>query len=167
MNSMKIKLKEMKTFEERIEWVYYLVNDGFINAEQLIELMAAIVKMGNKTPLDESENSFNIIYKSIDCIMKSDEVILNTEKATMDGVFQDLEAMKIAFEKFYKEHIFMFGYTLSEAPYHGWKGDSLKNMKGIDRYLCEKSNEIYAMILKGLGQDNVLREVNENENDKK
>ena len=76
---------------------------------------------------------------------------LDYEKVSMAGFYSDLEKLKAEMERFYDKHVFYLGYSLSDAPYHGWSGDELKEMRQINKEICDKVKEMYAVILKGLG----------------
>ena len=70
--------------------------------------------------------------------MKND---FNFSKAPMKGFYEDLLKLKTKIEEFYDENLFYMGYSLDDAPYHGWNGDSLKEMKEIDREICKRFYE--------------------------
>lgn len=76
---------------------------------------------------------------------------LDYEEASMAGFHEDLERLKAETEKFYDDFVFYLGHSLSDAPYHGWTGEELKEMRQIDKEICDKVKEMYAVILKGLG----------------
>jgi hypothetical protein len=76
---------------------------------------------------------------------------MNFSKVTMSGFYSDLGKLKIALEKLYDDNIFHLGYGLCDAPFHGWSGEYLKNMREIDREICLRFKEIYAITLCGLG----------------
>lgn len=76
----------------------------------------------------------------------------NYPKVKMEGFYKDLIKLKSEIEKVYDENVFYLGYSLDDAPYHGWCGESLKEMREIDREICKKFHEIYAIILCGVGE---------------
>lgn len=73
-------------------------------------------------------------------------------KVPMKGFYDDLLRLKEEVEKLYDKDVFYLGYSLSEAPYHGWSGENLKEMREIDREIVKRFHEIYAIILSGLGE---------------
>ena len=78
------------------------------------------------------------------------------EKATMQGVHDDLIRLKPLIEKFYDKYIFYLSYWESECGFHGWewsKDDgTMANMAKITDRIMTKFEEIYALILAGLGE---------------
>ena len=78
-------------------------------------------------------------------------------KAAMKGVLGDLESLKPIIENLYDEKIFYLDYWETDCPYHGWDWkkdeDVLKNMSYICDEIAKKFEEIYALILIGLGED--------------
>lgn len=85
-------------------------------------------------------------------------------KATMRGVYRDLQRLKPIIEKFYDENIFYLSFFASDAPFMGWTGEQISPMLEITSGITEKFQEIYALILCGLGErlDNQEQEVNDN-----
>ena len=75
-------------------------------------------------------------------------------EVNMSGVHKDLEKLKPIIEEIYDNHIFYLTYFLSDAPYHGWdmQSDSMKNMRAITEGITKKVEEIYVLILAGLGE---------------
>jgi hypothetical protein len=78
---------------------------------------------------------------------------MSYEKATMSGFYNDLLKLKTNLEKFYDKHLFYLGYSLSDAPYHGWSGEFLNPMSKIDQEISKRFKEIYAIVLCGLGEE--------------
>ena len=76
------------------------------------------------------------------------------KEVNMSGVHQDLEKLKPIIEELYDNHIFFLTYFLSDAPYHGWdmQSDSMKNMRAITEGITKKVEEIYILVLAGLGE---------------
>jgi len=78
------------------------------------------------------------------------------QKVCMQGCYKDLERLKPVIEKLYDEHIFYLSYWKSDCPYFGWewgKDDgSMKNQADITDGITRKIEEIYAIILAGLGE---------------
>lgn len=87
---------------------------------------------------------------------KINKAIIESElkEVNMLGVHQDLEKLKPIIEELYDNHIFYLTYFLSDAPYHGWdmQSDSIKNMRAITEGITQKVEEIYVLILAGLGK---------------
>lgn len=73
-------------------------------------------------------------------------------KVPMEGFYKDLLKLKAELEKIYDKNVFYLGYSLDDAPYHGWSGENLKGMREIDREICKRFKEVYAIILCGLGE---------------
>ena len=73
---------------------------------------------------------------------------LPCESVNMKGFHDGLLKLKKQIEKIYDEIIFHTNYALDDAPYHGWTGDSLKNMRGIDNQINKRLLEVYAIVLK-------------------
>ena len=78
----------------------------------------------------------------------------NIEKVPMLGVYADLKKLKPIIEKLYDEHIFYLSYWETDAPYHGWDlhSEQCRNMEKITDAITEKIEEIYSLILGGLGE---------------
>lgn len=76
----------------------------------------------------------------------------NYSKVKMSGFYNDLVKLKSGIEKLYDESVFYMGYGLDDAPYHGWGGENLKEMREIDKEICKRFYEIYAIILCGIGE---------------
>ena len=76
------------------------------------------------------------------------------QKVAMKGVYCDLQKLKPLIEDFYDKHIFYLSYWENDAPYFGWTADSekYKNMATITDGITERFEEIYALILAGLGE---------------
>lgn len=73
-------------------------------------------------------------------------------KVSMQGFYDDLAKLKEKIEELYNDNVFYLGCPLEDAPYHGWTGDTLKEMREIDGEVCKRFKEIYAIILCGLGE---------------
>ncbi len=105
----------------------------------------------NNTPIEDDGIIKGNFKYSKDSIMKAKQEF-DFSKAPMKGFYEDLVNLKSNLEDFYDKNVFYLGYLLDEAPYHGWAGDELKKMKEIDREICKRFNEIYAIILRGIGE---------------
>lgn len=74
----------------------------------------------------------------------------------MQGAIDDLQELKPAIEEFYDKYINYLSYWKCECAYHGWdwsKDDGrLRNQAKITDGITEKFEEIYALILAGLGE---------------
>ena len=66
----------------------------------------------------------------------------------MTGYYESLLKLKQEIENMYDNIVWGMGYSLSEAGYHGWSGEPLKNMCNVDTDINNKINELYAIILK-------------------
>lgn len=80
---------------------------------------------------------------------------LGTHKAAMYGVTHDCEKLKPIIEKLYTDQIFYLSYWESECVFHGWNWNeddgTMKNMADITDGITHRFQEIYALILSGLG----------------
>lgn len=94
-------------------------------------------------------NEISSIKESIREIKKA----LPYSKVSMKGFYEDLVKIKQKVEILYDEDIFFLGYPLDDAPFHGWDGEKIKEMRKIDKEICKKFEEIYAIILCGLDED--------------
>lgn len=74
----------------------------------------------------------------------------------MQGVYKDLQNLKPLIEKFYDDYIFYLSYWENDAPYHGWiwseDDGRMENQATITDGITKKFEEIYALILAGLGE---------------
>lgn len=74
----------------------------------------------------------------------------------MQGVYKDLQNLKPLIEKFYDDYIFYLSYWENDAPYHGWiwseDDGRMENQAVITDGITKKFEEIYALILAGLGE---------------
>lgn len=74
----------------------------------------------------------------------------------MQGVYKDLQNLKPLIEKFYDDYIFYLSYWENDAPYHGWiwseDDGRMENQAAITDGITKKFEEIYALILAGLGE---------------
>ena len=77
------------------------------------------------------------------------------QKVSMRGVYRDLQKLKPIIEELYDKHIFYLSYWEDDAPYFGWdpSSDKYKNMAAITDGITDKVQEIYALILAGLGEE--------------
>lgn len=96
----------------------------------------------------------NFIY-SADIINKMIEDS-GCKKATMKGVRNDLIKLKPLIKNFYDEYIFYLSFWKDDCPFYGWewsKDDgTMASMAKITDGIIEKFEEIYALILAGLGE---------------
>ncbi len=87
-------------------------------------------------------------------------------KAPMKGFHNDLSKILSLFEGLCNSTtVHYLGYSLSDAPFHGWNGETLKSMNNIDDILTEKMLEIYALLLIGVGQEDIVNPKIETEDD--
>ena len=74
----------------------------------------------------------------------------------MQGCYNDLKKLKPIIEKLYDEHIFYLNYWKSDCPYFGWDwskdNGTMKNQADITDGITSKIEEVYSMILAGLGE---------------
>jgi hypothetical protein len=98
-------------------------------------------------------NMINGKLKYSESTIKEIKDNMNYSKATMTGFYENLLKLKTDIEKFYDDNMFYLGYELSEAGYHGWSYEHTKDMKEIDKDICQKFKEIYAIILCGIGEE--------------
>ena len=78
---------------------------------------------------------------------------LNVKKATMQGVYHDLEKLKEELLKVYDPHIFWLNYYKADAPYMGWRFDDpeYKNMMYITEEIEKLFLKMYVLTELGLG----------------
>lgn len=74
------------------------------------------------------------------------------QKAKMIGVCNDLAKLKPVIEEIYEKNIFYLSYFATDGPYFGWTGKDLNPMLQITDGITWKFQEIYALILCGLGE---------------
>ena len=94
-----------------------------------------------------NDNAFQYSKQEINELKEQFDV----SKAEMKGYNNELLKLKESLEEFYSKEVFHMGMSLDDAPYHGWFGEPLKNMCKIDKEIHRRFKEIYAIILKGLG----------------
>ena len=134
------------------------------NAKQAFEGLAMLMRgiTGNQslTVPDEimqtinqnqSENYFRYSKDEINQII-SEYKKAGLRKVSMLGVYHDLQELKPIIENLYKDKIFYLSY-FDDAIYHGWKGEDIREMKKITDGIRRRINEIYALILIGLGEN--------------
>lgn len=96
----------------------------------------------------------NFVY-SADTINKMIEDS-GCKKATMRGVYDSLGRLKPLIENFYDEYIFFLSYWKNDCAFHGWewsKDDgTMSSMAKITDGITKNFEEIYALILAGLGE---------------
>ena len=88
---------------------------------------------------------------SMECISERVNEIKNElkyDKVKMKGFYEDLLKLKGELEEIFDKRFFYLGYGVSDAPYHGWSGEPLKNMRDVDSDIQKKFYEMYAIILK-------------------
>ena len=97
-------------------------------------------------------SKFNYSADKINKIIEKNDL----QKVCMQGCYDDLKKLKPIIEELYDKHIFYLSYWKSECPYFGWdwsKDDgTLKNQENITNSITNKIEEIYALILAGLGE---------------
>ena len=102
------------------------------------------------------ENYFKYSKDSINKLMNQYKE-QGLQKATMLGVYSDLEKLKPIIEELYNNKIFFLSYWKDDCPYFGWSwakdNGSMKSMATITDSITEKFEEIYALILTGLGEE--------------
>ncbi|MEG1044800.1 MAG: hypothetical protein RSF81_08535 [Oscillospiraceae bacterium] len=81
---------------------------------------------------------------------------LKLSKACMSGTINDLTKLKTVIEFVYSQYIFHLDEWENECGYHGWDWSQddgrMKNQAEITNGIIEKFQEIYALILSGLGE---------------
>lgn len=70
----------------------------------------------------------------------------------MNGFRDIFLKLKPALEAIYDEDINDLSHMVSDAPFFGWDGDSLAEMKKIESEIDKRVMEIYAIVLSGLGE---------------
>lgn len=97
------------------------------------------------------DNNFKYSWKTINDMIDK----FGTHKAVMYGVHHDCEKLKPIIEQLYKDNIFYLSYWKSECGWHGWSWSeddgTMKNMADITDGITERIEEVYALILSGLG----------------
>lgn len=97
---------------------------------------------------NQSKNYFRYSKDEINQII-SEYKKAGLKKVSMRGVYNDLQELKYIIENLYKDKIFHLS-DFSDAIYHGWKCEDIRKITdGIERRI----NEIYALILIGLGEN--------------
>lgn len=94
---------------------------------------------------------FKYSIESINAMIEQN-LVKGMGKATMYGVYNDLKMLKPIIEKIYDENIFYLSYFASDAPFMGWTCEQIHSMLKITNGITEKFEEIYALILCGLGE---------------
>lgn len=134
------------------------------NAKQAFEGLAMLMRgiTGNQslTVPDEvmqtinrnqSENYFRYSKDEINQII-SEYREAGLKKVSMRGVYNDLQELKSIIENLYKDKIFHLS-DFDDAIYHGWKGEDIREIGKITDGIERRINEIYALILIGLGEN--------------
>lgn len=107
------------------------------------------------------DNYFKYSYEKIGEFMDKNKM----QKVDLFGIDHNLQKIKQKIEEIYNEEIFYLSYWKDECVYHGWswaKDDgTMENAAKITDGITDKFNEIYALILMGMGL-----EFKENENGK-
>lgn len=85
----------------------------------------------------------------------------NLRRAAMNGVIADLRKLKPIIEDLYDDEIFYLDYWETDCVYHGWDWSeddgTMKSMSYICDQISEKFEEIYALILIGLGEEKEVK----------
>lgn len=80
----------------------------------------------------------------------------NLQKVCMQGCKKDLEQLKPVIEEVYDKYVFYLSYWKTECAYFGYNWDeddgTLENQAIITDGIIQKFQEIYALILSGLGE---------------
>ena len=116
------------------------------------------------TDIIEKEGKFwnvletnNVVKERVAKNIEKEKVEHKLRPAIMNGVKKDLENLKPIIQRLYDENIFYLDYWETECPYHGWDWSeddgSMKSMAYICDEISNKFEEIYALILIGLGED--------------
>lgn len=105
------------------------------------------------------KNYFEYSKDSINKLIKQYEE-QGLQKAEMLGVYTDLKGLKPVIEKLYNDRIFFLSFWEDDCPYFGWSwanaDEKMKSMATITDSITEKFKEIYALILIGLGETDVV-----------
>ena len=89
-------------------------------------------------------------YKEeIDNLMRE----INYSKVSMEGYYINLKRIKDRIEIMFDRDIYPIGHALDDAPFFGWEGERLNNMRLLYDEIDKKVKELYALILCGLGGD--------------
>lgn len=72
---------------------------------------------------------------------------LDINKVGMKGFHDDLLKLTPEVESLFDKYFYL-GMSLDDAPYHGWTGEPLQDMRKVDREIGKRIFEIYAIILK-------------------
>lgn len=109
-----------------------------------------------------------VVISHINDLIKKYKEEKHLSKAAMQGVFNDLKNLKPLIEQLYEDKIFYLNYWESECPWHGWnwsKDDgTLQNMAEITEGISDRFEEIYALILIGLGYNSVEEMIEKEKN---
>lgn len=77
---------------------------------------------------------------------------LNYPEIKMKTINDNLRKLKGQIEDIFDNVINSIGRGLVDAPYNGWHGQSLREMKEVYEAICTKLRETYAIVLKSLGE---------------
>ena len=82
------------------------------------------------------------------------------QKATMDGVYKDLEKLREDLVELYDKRIFWLDYFKADAPYMGWDPNSpeYQNMVNLTKDIRTMFLKAYVLTEKGLGNDILFKE---------
>lgn len=77
----------------------------------------------------------------------------NLKPVPMKGLYDELKKLKPIIEEIFEKRVYLMGYALCDAPFHGWTDEEvMANMTTITHGIEEHFVEIYALILAGLGE---------------
>lgn len=75
------------------------------------------------------------------------------KEVTMTSVYNSLKDMKPLIEEFYNKYIFYLDYHTCESVFFGWEyNEEMASTREITVEITNKFQEIYALILAGLGE---------------
>lgn len=82
------------------------------------------------------------------------------QKATMDGVYKDLEKLREDLVELYYNRLFWLDYFKADAPYMGWDPNSpeYKNMVNLTKDIKTMFLKAYVLTEKGLGNNILFKE---------
>lgn len=82
------------------------------------------------------------------------------QKATMSGVYKDLEKLRDGLVELYDKRVFWLDYFKADAPYMGWDPNSpeYKNMVNLTKDINTMFLKAYVLTEKGLGNDILFKE---------
>lgn len=144
--------KYKKALEHLAEKTYGYEAESYIVLQELIDRVE-IESQPNKRR-DNMQNINGYFKYSKDELTEMKEEFGFSE-ARMSGFYSNLVTLKAKVEEIYDKHVFDLGHGLDDAPYHGWSKESLEGMWEMQEEIWKRFKEIYAIILCGIGYEEI------------